>query len=236
MTLEERQDFLKKTFYNLRTRGVVCNWSDFAEKAGINRSYLSSAKNGDEKCLTDSLIFRVKSFADRYLGNNIHVNGSSNNIATDNAMIISGGADTPQVLPDDSELVPVIPTKLYNDPHTSVIEYLEQGHDDIQMQPPIMQFGPTTCFKVCNSDSMYPDIRPGDLLALLVVDRSAPIMFGETYVIDLRGVGLILRIVDEFSDSELLLTAKNERYGPVRIKKSDIMTLFRIVGYTRTNI
>lgn len=244
MTFEEKQKYIKTAFYNLRGRGIVTNWSDFAEKIGINRSYLSCAKNGDEKCLTDKLIIKIEDFIEMHSQPNISIDNShgrniSNTIATGSSFI--GASPNQAHFKDeesaDDDLVPVIPHKLYKDPDTSVVEYLEQGHKDIQMAQAIHQFGPITCYKFCNSDAMYPDIRSGDLLALQAVERNAPIINGETYVLDVKGVGLLMRIVEDISDTEVLLTALNsEKYKPIKLKKDHIYTLFRIVGYTRTNV
>lgn len=240
--LEEKIKRIEAVYYGLRTKGIITTWTDFAEKVGVTKSTMSAAKNGNEKALTDSLMKKIEAFVDSVESPRITINNGygkniSNNIATGGSTINTA---TPQ--PDGpvgaaDDLVPVIPYKLYKDPDTSVMEYLEQGHSDIQMAQAVEQFGNITCYKFCNSDAMYPDIRPGDLLALRAVDRDAPIVNGETYVLDVQGVGLMMRIVDDISDTEVLLTAKNgDKYGTMTLPKAKIITLFRIIGYMRTNI
>lgn len=240
--VEEKIKRIEAVYYGLRTKGIVTTWTDFAEKVGVTKSTISAAKNGNEKALTDSLMKKIEAFVDSVESPHITINNGygrniSNNIATGGSTINT--ATEPQIIitEDSQGLVPVIPQKLYKDPETSVLEYLEEGHKDIQMAQAIDQFGAITCYKFCNSDAMYPDIRPGDLLALRAVDRDAPIVNGETYVLDVWGVGLMMRIVDDISDAEVLLTAKNDgKYGAMKLKKDKIVTLFRIIGYTRTNI
>lgn len=242
-SIEQRTQYLEATFYNLRGRGIVDTWADFAEKVGVTKFTISSAKNG--RGFTDSLLKKIEAYVNSVDQPSIAINNTNgrninNTIATGSSYI--GTSPNQAHFKEDEEtadndLVPVIPRKLYKDPETSVIKYLEEGHSDIRMEQPIHQFGPIDCFKFCNSDSMYPDIRPGDMMALLVVDRDAPIINGETYVVDVKGVGLLLRIVQDISDTEVLLTAKNsEKYGPIKLNKEHIYTLFRIVGYTRTNV
>lgn len=243
-TIDEKIKFIERTYYHLRNKGLINTWTDFAEKVGVTKSTMSAAKNGNERALTTSFMKKVEAYVNsveptRVTIDNSHGRNISNTIATGSSFI---GASPNQAHfkadeSADDDLVPVIPHKLYKDPDTSVVEYLEQGHKDIQMAQAIHQFGPITCYKFCNNDAMIPDIRSGDLLALQAVERDAPIINGETYVLDVKGVGLLMRIVEDISDTEVLLTALNsEKYKPIKLKKDHIYTLFRIVGYTRTNV
>lgn len=63
--MEERMDYLKRIMYAARLRGLCNTQKDFARKLGIDPSALSSAMNGNERFLTNSLIGKVKAFAER---------------------------------------------------------------------------------------------------------------------------------------------------------------------------
>lgn len=239
MSLEEKQNYINTTFYNLRGKGVVSTWSDFAEKAGISRAYLSSARNGDEKCLTDSLMFRVRDFAERHLDQGINIRGSQNNVATHNAVIHnhieaqdSGTVDYGE--PSETEMVPVIPMKIYKDPEVAVLDYIESSKaKDIEYTPAVQQFPPTTCFKICNSDAMVPYLRPGDQLALAAISPSSTIVNGEIYAVDSEDVGLVTRYLYDEGD-HFLLHASNSHYRDFNLKKEGVYTVFRVLGLIRS--
>ena len=238
MTLDERKNYLITTFYNLRTKGIVTTWTSFAEKIGVNRGTLSSAKNGDEHYLTDSLIFKVREFAEGHANGAISINGSQNNVATHNAVIHSHiGAQESAIdygEPSETEMVPVIPMKIYKDPEVAVLDYIESSKaKDIEYTPAVQQFPPTTCFKICNSDAMVPYLRPGDQLALAAIGPNSTIVNGEIYAVDSEDVGLVTRYLYDEGD-HFILHASNSHYRDFKLKKEGVYTVFRVLGLIRS--
>ena len=57
----ERKDRLKMAFEYLKSRGFAHTQIDVATKLGASRSNVSSAFNGDPKCLTDKFLQRFNS-------------------------------------------------------------------------------------------------------------------------------------------------------------------------------
>lgn len=236
---------------NLITLGQVRSYSDFATCIGKGRSYVSEILNG-KRPLTPKFINSITEVFPELNGswvllgegsmlnpqggnmeNNINISHSPNsNVATNNATITQG----PQVDYGDSgeaELVPMLPMKLAKDPDTSVMDYIENPDRDLVLTPAVQQFPPTTCFKICNSEAMLPDVRPGDQLALAAISHDATIVNGELYAIDAKEVGLVTRYAYDKGDY-IELRASNPRYEPFKVKKELIYTVFRVLGLIRS--
>ena len=236
--------------YLIGTQKVI-NVTDFATQIGKHRSYVSEILNG-KKTITAKLILSVTSAFPEISGswiltgegsmlnpqggnveNNINISHSPHsNVATNNATI----TQRPQVDYGDSgeaELVPMLPMKLAKDPETSVMDYIENPDRDLVLTPAVQQFPPTTCFKICNSEAMLPDVRPGDQLALAAISQDAPIVNGELYAIDAKEVGLVTRYAYDKGDY-IELRASNPRYEPFKVKKDLIYTVFRVLGLIRS--
>lgn len=63
--MEEKQEFLRRVFHAAQLRGLCRTQKEFAALVGADKSAISSAMNGNERFLTDSLVFKVRLFADR---------------------------------------------------------------------------------------------------------------------------------------------------------------------------
>lgn len=63
MTLEERKEYLQKVYRAAFSAGLCRTMKDFANQLGVERTGLSSAMNGRENNLTDSLIMKVERYA-----------------------------------------------------------------------------------------------------------------------------------------------------------------------------
>lgn len=250
-TKEKVTERLNKLINSLIESRTVYNPSDFAEQIGKNRSYLSEAMNGKRKVtpkLVEAIVARFPEVNPDWIlyeegsmfrscvgnvENNINISHSPHsNVATNNATITQG----PQVDYGDSgesELVPMLPMKLAKDPDTSVMDYIENPDRDLVLTPAVQQFPPTTCFKICNSEAMLPDVRPGDQLALAAISHDATIVNGELYAIDAKEVGLVTRYAYDKGDY-IELRASNPRYEPFKVKKELIYTVFRVLGLIRS--
>ena len=63
MTQEEKKDYLHRVFRAAVGAGICGSVKDFADALGVNRSGLSSAMNGSEKALTNSLVKKVRDWS-----------------------------------------------------------------------------------------------------------------------------------------------------------------------------
>lgn len=220
MTLEERVRLLNNTYKTFRRAGVIKTWTEFAEILPTNRQVLSAAKNGNEKYLTDNLMEKCLDALE-----SLEKRESEEQPAI------------PQSHPHgDSHLVPVIPYKLYNETGVDILKYISDPESsDVQRSKAIAQFASTSCYYFVNTSAMQPHFFPSDLLALKEVNKNAPIVNGESYLINTYDLGIILRFVYDRGD-ELELRSNTDRYESFLIKKESIVNIFRVIGLIRTNI
>lgn len=234
----DKQQTLLTAFSTLRRAGIVKTWKDFAELLEVNRTCLSAAKNGQEAYLTDNLISKVTDLVNQYKeSGGIQITHSPHtNVATGNSQITIGtGAD--QQPQEDMEMVPVIPTYLYKESDVNILEYVNDEDNDVHMTPAVQQFPKTDLIYSVQTMAMYPHLHQGDLLALKAIRHGTPIINGEMYAVDTKDNGILIRFIYDRGDSiEMRASEKAERFEAFRVNKSDIFTIFRVVGMIRTNI
>lgn len=63
MSMKEKQEYLRRVFFLAEGAELCKTQKQFAELLEVDRTGLSSAMNGNEKYLTDSLIRKVRSWA-----------------------------------------------------------------------------------------------------------------------------------------------------------------------------
>ena len=63
MNKEEKMIYLRGVYQNARSAGLCHTQKEWADLLGIDRTGLSSAMNGNEKALTDSLVHKVEMWA-----------------------------------------------------------------------------------------------------------------------------------------------------------------------------
>lgn len=236
MTNDEKCQYLHDAFKVLRQQGRVKTWTDFAELLETNRSVLSAAKNGQEKYLTDNLMSKVDAVLTAPQVNISH--SPYTNVATGQSQIT---IETDQRRPADNQdvdMIPVIPLDLYKESDFNILEYVTDEKSDVCMSPAVQQFPSTTCYYQVVTSAMFPHFHQGDILALKAISRSAPIVNGEVYAIDTKELGILVRFAYDRGDSvEMRSTPeRQDRFESFLIHKSDIYTIFRVVGLIRTNI
>lgn len=233
MTTTEKQDMLNLAYETALQMGLCATKSEFADLLKVNRSGLSSALNGNEKYLTDSLVAKVMK-AMQNLCPKVSVTGSPNsNVAGGNLTIQNLAADE-QAQPE-GEMIPVIPINIYKESEVNIAEYIKEN--DVHMSPAVKQFPKTTCFYTVATMAMYPHFHQGDILALKEVRKSAPIINGEVYAVDTVELGILVRFIYDRGDSiEMRCSENSPRFESFTIKKEDIYGYYRVVGLVRTNI
>ena len=90
MELSDKLNYIMESYNTLGARSVVKTWSDLAFLLGINRACLSAAKQGDEKYLTDSLIYKFQGILDRLI-----IQGNLDNYVTKLQKKIRAWSHTP---------------------------------------------------------------------------------------------------------------------------------------------
>lgn len=61
--MNEKQEYIRNVMLKAMAAKLCTNQKEFAEIVGVSRSGLSSAMNGDQKNLTDSLVRKIRAFA-----------------------------------------------------------------------------------------------------------------------------------------------------------------------------
>lgn len=239
MTLSEKLQYLKESYTTLRTLGVIKTWTDFAELLDTNRSVLSSAKGGQERYLTDSLIEKVEGVMRHYPGT-IRIDNSPNSpvIQGDNNNVEIGQANPERVplMPYQVKCIPTIPIHAYRAVGFDVMEYFDStSEENLHMSPIVHQFPGSDCYYFVNSDVMSPNLQMNDLLCLSRLPDGARVTNGDLYIINTKYQGMLERFVYDDGDA-LILKATQPRWTEMRIPKEEIFSVFRILGGIRTNI
>ena len=242
-TLDDKYDILVSAFKALKQAGVVKTWTDFATILDVNRSVLSSAKNKDEKYLTDNLIEKVMEYMAEYNNDNkeqkVSVVGSPHTqvVAGNNYGVMNNNEEgkmdtTPQLV---TRYAPTIPIKAYRAVNFDVMEYFRTTSEYIHLTPVIAQFPATDCFYFVNSNDMSPNLMTNDLLCLTRLPDDARVTNGDICIINTKYQGILERFVYDEGD-HILLKSTQPRWTDMRIPKEEVYSIFRILGGIRTNI
>lgn len=138
---------------------------------------------------------------------------------------------TPPSPSELDELIPIVPRDVAMMPNTSIWEYM-QTSTELSSQPKVHQFPRYDFYFQCVTDAMRPEIYAGDLLGIRRLEPSAPLINGETYVFDTRSAGMQIRMLEEKEDG-YLATAHNDRYKETFFPRSEVLSIFTIVGLVR---
>ena len=123
---------------------------------------------------------------------------------------------TPSAPSDLDELIPIVPN----------------GVTKMDNAPKIHQFPRYDFYFQCVTDAMRPEIYAGDLLGIRRLEPGAPLINGETYVFDTKSAGMQIRMLEEKEDG-YLATAHNDRYKDTFFPRSEVLSIFTIVGLVR---
>lgn len=138
---------------------------------------------------------------------------------------------TPPAPSELDELIPIVPRDVAMMPNISIWEYM-QTSTDVNAQPKVHQFPRYDFYFQCVTDAMRPEIYAGDLLGIRRLEPGAPLINGETYVFDTKSAGMQIRMLEEKEDG-YLATAHNDRYKDTFFPRSEVLSIFTIVGLVR---
>lgn len=145
--------------------------------------------------------------------------------------VITHTMTTPSAPSELDELIPIVPRDVAMMPNTSIWEYM-QTSTDVNAQPKVHQFPRYDFYFQCVTDAMRPEIYAGDLLGIRRLEPGAPLINGETYVFDTKSAGMQIRMLEEKEDG-YLATAHNDRYKDTFFPRSEVLSIFTIVGLVR---
>ena len=166
--------------------------------------------------------------------NNGQINGNNNmNVThTHNSSAEQSDEDVPM---SEVEELPIIPSKIVNEPAIDVYNYINENNTDTT--PKVPQLPKASAGYKIKSRAMEPDIYPGDMLFLEPYPVGEEhIVPGDPYVVDTSTNGLVTRYLFYADDGFLAVSKNPDRYPNFVIKREHINTISRIVGLLRLNV
>lgn len=200
MNLYNKQEFVKRAFLTLKNLGVIKNWTDFADILDINRSVLSSAKNGDEKYLTDSLLSKIQSALDYHT--------------------------TPATQDElEREMIPVLPT----DARAGTLAEFSDSIDLYNCERMVSPIRGADFAMQVTGDSMSPEYPSGSVIICKKINEKAFIEWGKVFVLDTDNGAVIKSVRKTENDNEVECVSLNPAYQPFRIGTEFINGWYRVL-------
>ena len=202
MEFYNKRQHLLHAFEAFKRKGLIKNWTDFADIIGVNRSVLSAAKNGDEKYLTDTLMSKVKAAYEKHI--------------------------TPPEQSEEcvtQEMVLVIPTGAMGG---TLAEFAQSvsAYDCEKMISPIK--GADYVIQV-TGDSMSPEYPSGSMVLIKKINEKAFIEWGKTYVLDTEN-GAVIKTIRKTEDPEVIeCVSLNPAYQPFTMETRYINGWYRVL-------
>lgn len=200
MENREKQAFLEYAFSQLRTRGVIKTYQDFAKLLGVSKNSISAAKNGQESYLTDSLMAKIESALNYY-------------------------GDAPTQSEVEQEMVLVIPTGARAGTLAEFADSIAQ-YDCERMVTPVK--GADYAIQV-TGDSMSPEYPSGSVVLIKRINEKAFVEWGKTYVLDTEN-GAVIKNVRRTDNPEVIeCVSLNPAYQPFTMETKYINGWYRVL-------
>lgn len=200
MENREKQAFIEYAFSQLRMRGVVKTYQDFAKLLGVSKNSISAAKNGQESYLTDSLMSKIESAINFY-----------------------GETPTPSEI--EQEMVLVIPTGARAGTLAEFADSVAQ-YDCERMVTPVK--GADYAIQV-TGDSMSPEYPSGSVVLIKRINEKAFVEWGKTYVLDTEN-GAVIKNVRRTDNPEVIeCVSLNPAYQPFTMETKYINGWYRVL-------
>lgn len=195
----DKKETLNFIFEQARSAGLARTQRDFAALLGINEKGFSSAMNGNEKYLTDSLIAKVSKFYEE------NFDGSGNKM--------------------NKGTLPVIPTEAMAG---TLGEFEDSVHayECERMISPIK--GADYAIKVCG-DSMSPEIPNGSQILVKKIWEEEFIEWGKIFCLDTRNGAVIKRIYPTDNPEVVECRSVNPEYPPFRVNVKSVFGWYRVL-------
>lgn len=137
-----------------------------------------------------------------------------------------------------SKVRPLIPMNLYKKTNTDVYESIvNKKQAGVELIPYFSGFSEYQMYMEVQDESMLPDFKVGDKVAISVLSKDTYILNGNIYAMDTKNHGLFIRIlIDRGNEYECQSTNNQSRYVSFRVPKYDVIRLYRVMGLIRTCI
>lgn len=253
-----RQNRLRKVFDYLVFSGEFKTQSEFAEIIATNKTNLSSAMNGNEKYLSDSLFQKIctafPALNEEWLktgeGEMLKVPatltvfaptdeerkeiGESVDIKAYPAEVVEEIREEIKAEMEEAESVLFVSSKVANDASINVRKYIEKRGDEMERIKPSDLVAEADIAERIRKGSMMPTFMPGDIVFVRFLDDKKIISDGHTYYFDLKDRPTIIRKV-KIEGEKLRLIAENPTFGDIITTFAEIDNVADIVGMFRSS-
>lgn len=165
--------------------------------------------------------------------NNGQINGNNNMNVTHTHTHCGAlhGVDDDVPMSEVEEL-PVVPSNVYFDPDTNIIDYLQQN--EVRTSPRVKQFPMYHMWLPVCENTMAMECKPSDKLAVRVLDKENPkILNGRMYILDLVGNPSILCYLTR-TEGGYIASYENSRYSDDFIPYDEVTQIYKVVGLIRS--
>lgn len=204
----------------------------FCRVAGISGSYFNQVKGGIGPAIRKQIEAKYKDLNVDWL-----ITGEGDMLNTTQAAVMS-----PYPVVEEAEVIvaegdgiivkqpPVVPDKVVRDPNISVLDWVEEHRDEHTQSAfnfiKILQS--TKCIIQMNNNAMASALYQGDFVFLKPFAEDSEIIDGETYGIETKERGILIRFLYDDGDYYLARPKNTREFGDIRIPKSKVVELYHI--------
>ena len=207
MEISDRIIALNQCYQKALSTGKVHNKKEFAELVGISRTSMSSAFNGDERYLTDSLVSKVSSCIEKL-----------------ELETMFPSIQSIQQKYESQATIPVIPTGARAGTLGDFAEGVKE-YDCERMISPIK--GADFAIQV-TGDSMSPEYPNGSQIIIKKISAEF-IAWGNVFCLDTNDGAIIKQVFPTDDESVIECRSLNPAYPPFMIKRDLINGWYRVL-------
>ena len=207
MEISDRITALNQCYQKALSTGKVHNKKEFAELVGISRTSMSSAFNGDERYLTDSLISKVSGCIEKL-----------------ELETMFPSIQSIQQKYESQVTIPVIPTGARAGTLGDFAEGVQE-YDCERMVSPIK--GADFAIQV-TGESMSPEYPNGSHIIIKKISAEF-ISWGNVFCLDTNDGAIIKQVYPTDDDSIIECRSLNPAYPPFKVKKDLINGWYRVL-------
>lgn len=146
------------------------------------------------------------------------------------------GSKIPNVI-TETKTAPLVPISLAKRENVDLYKVMREPNLQAEHITRVNSFAELDFYYSVSDDSMRPDFKCGDILALRAIDEGSYIINGNIYVLDTISYGLILRVIKQRGDMYECSTLQDtDRYEPFNVPITDVFRVYNIKGLLRTNV
>lgn len=148
-----------------------------------------------------------------------------------------GRSDDIEIIESEEVRRPIIPTEWTYRTDIDIYEKVQRDKKDVSLSRFIALDVPIDMWHIVRDDSLLPDCKRGDLLALKAypIGQENPIP-GKIHAVDTKSNGMIVRILEHAKYGYRATAPNSVKYPEMRITKEDIIRVYRIVCLARIAI